>query len=225
MRVLSSLPLLLLAGSQLVSCAPQADSGSGPSTGLPLTVSFTIDPSPTLTDAAVASAYSTYADDCGAKLAQTKQDLLAQYNFDNSLSVDVEDADFLQTVAQDPEFQRANAICLVASNNFQKEKLLITDVTSTSDTDTAASTSDTAAPTSDTAAPTSNSATSASNTSGASSAPSSSVKSTSASSTKPTSSATRSSSSASSTPTGGAAGRAPVMLLVLAGVLAPHLLP
>ncbi|KAJ6540297.1 hypothetical protein B0H19DRAFT_1268902 [Mycena capillaripes] len=70
----------------------------GLSTGLPLTITLSLDPSPTLTQAAVSSAYSSYATLCGPKLAQAYQDALAWYAWEGNPAV----TDFLN----DPAFQQ-----------------------------------------------------------------------------------------------------------------------
>ncbi|KAJ7710467.1 hypothetical protein B0H17DRAFT_1123613 [Mycena rosella] len=80
-RVPTALLLLGFCASTFATvAAPRDDSASGPS--------------PTLTQAAVQSAYAVYTDACGPDLAQVMQDGLAEYNFQNQLDVDIDDKDF-----------------------------------------------------------------------------------------------------------------------------------
>ncbi|KAJ7495209.1 hypothetical protein FB451DRAFT_1213621 [Mycena latifolia] len=82
-------------------------------TGAPLTLSFSLDPSPTETGTAVASAYSQLEQFCGTALAQVVQDVQALYDNRHNLDtpVDPTDNDFLVFADQMPQYKNAKTSC------------------------------------------------------------------------------------------------------------------
>ncbi|KAJ7144322.1 hypothetical protein C8R44DRAFT_865266 [Mycena epipterygia] len=187
---------------------------AGINTGLPLTLSFTIDPSPSLTQAAVASAYAAYASACGTQLAQAEQDELAEFNFEEGLNVtDVNDPGFLQFAGQDPAYQQASVECQAASNALDASEFGLTGDDTTG-----------APPSSAASSMSSSAASSASSNAGGSTAPSATSSPTSFSSPKTSTSVGPSSTSKSNASTASQSTLTSRMLLGLIAALFANLL-
>ncbi|KAJ7120692.1 hypothetical protein C8R43DRAFT_1136635 [Mycena crocata] len=101
-------------------------------TGLALTITVTItvslaDPSPTLTEAAVKSAYASYTDLCGPQLARVYQDELAEYNIETGLHVtDITDPGFAQWGNLDSILQTGKDGCQLAQNLLEVDVASLT---------------------------------------------------------------------------------------------------
>ncbi|KAJ7848880.1 hypothetical protein B0H13DRAFT_2361646 [Mycena leptocephala] len=235
MQLLFALPLIFLsAPSSAVGRVAQASTLHAPreipgvTTGLPLTITLSIDPSPTLTQSAVSSAYAVYADDCGPKLAQIVQDQLAVYNFEHGLSVtDINDEAFLRFLQQGAIYETASIQCQQALGQLEAQEFQATsaDAPPTSSTDTSTSTetgarSESAKVTA--SATTSSTDTSTSTETGARSEPAK-VTPSATTSGSGSGSGPSSSTASQSAPSGAATQQSPPFALALAGMLIVHL--
>ncbi|KAJ7088024.1 hypothetical protein B0H15DRAFT_801082 [Mycena belliarum] len=111
MHFRSTLLLAFLAGASALNIKQARQDFT---TGAPLTVPLaSLQPSPTGTDAAIASAYAKYADDCGAPLAQALQDGLVAYNhWSHVPTTNISDPKFLSFVNTDYfPYMDARAAC------------------------------------------------------------------------------------------------------------------
>ncbi|KAJ7088023.1 hypothetical protein B0H15DRAFT_949836 [Mycena belliarum] len=107
--------LILVVTSALAIALPHKLAGRATTwaTGAPLTLSFSLDPSPTESGAAVASAYGVFQKSCGAALEQVVQDTLARYgNFHNLDALPApNDNDFITFAEEFPEYRNAKSLC------------------------------------------------------------------------------------------------------------------